>query len=105
MNNSTVSTVRLNLLSLLPLKLNSWNYLFLLHLFQQSTGEYHERRVGLAFEGIYYSDIRRWGNGAVIRTIAGQQVEAGSFVDALYLWLIPQGEMDLNPKLTLNPGY
>jgi hypothetical protein len=72
---------------------------------------YHERRVELAFEGIYYSDIRRWGlakqlvNGAVIRTMGGQQVEARSFVDALYLWPVPQGEIDLNPKLTQNPGY
>lgn len=71
----------------------------------------HERRIELAFEGIYYSDIRRWGiarqlmDGAVIRTMTGQQLDVRHFVDALYLWPVPQGEIDLNPKLVQNPGY
>ena len=71
----------------------------------------HERRIELAFEGIYYSDIRRWGiakqlmDGAVIKTMTGQQLDVRHFVDALYLWPVPQGEIDLNPKLVQNPGY
>lgn len=71
----------------------------------------HERRVELAFEGIYYSDIRRWGiakqlmDGKVIKNINGQQLDVWHFTDALYLWPIPQDEIDLNPKLKQNPGY
>lgn len=71
----------------------------------------HERRIELAFEGIYYSDIRRWkiakdlNNGFVIRKINGQLLETRSFIDAFYLWPIPQAERDLNPKLDQNPGY
>jgi len=71
----------------------------------------HERRIELAFEGIYYSDIRRWkiakdlNNGFVIRKISGQLLETRAFIDAFYLWPIPQSEIDLNPKLEQNPGY
>ncbi|HTI11008.1 MAG TPA: RagB/SusD family nutrient uptake outer membrane protein [Puia sp.] len=71
----------------------------------------HERRVEMAFEGTYYSDIRRWGiakqlmDGKVIRNIAGQQLDVWHFTDALYLWPIPQSEMDLNSKLSQNQGY
>jgi len=71
----------------------------------------HERRIELAFEGIYYSDIRRWkiakdlNNGFVIRKISGQLLETRAFIDAFYLWPIPQSEIDLNPKLKQNPGY
>jgi len=71
----------------------------------------HERRVEFAFEGNYYSDIRRWGiarqlmDGRVIKNISGQQLDVWHFTDALYLWPIPQTEIDLNPKLTQNPGY
>lgn len=71
----------------------------------------HERRIELAFEGIYYSDIRRWGiakvlnNGFVIRKINGQLLETRAFVDAFYLWPVPQAEIDLNPKLEQNSGY
>lgn len=71
----------------------------------------HERRIEFAFEGIYYSDIRRWGiakdvmNGKVIRKINGDQLDTRNFIDAFYLWPIPQSERDLNPKLEKNPGY
>jgi hypothetical protein len=71
----------------------------------------HERRIELAFEGTYYSDIRRWGtaktlmDGRVIRNISGQQLDVWHFTDALYLWPIPQSEIDLNSKLTQNKGY
>lgn len=71
----------------------------------------HERQIELAFEGIYYSDIRRWGiakdlmNNKVIRSIQGSQLDTRNFIDAFYLWPIPQGEIDLNPGLKQNPGY
>ncbi|WP_316814184.1 RagB/SusD family nutrient uptake outer membrane protein [Pedobacter heparinus] len=71
----------------------------------------NERKIELAFEGIYYSDIRRWGiakdlmNGKSIRKINGDQLDIRTFVDAFYLWPIPQGERDLNPSLTQNIGY
>ncbi len=71
----------------------------------------NERKIELAFEGIYYSDIRRWGiakdlmNGKVIRKINGDQLDTRSFVDAFNLWPIPQTEIDLNPTLEQNPGY
>ncbi|MES2375035.1 MAG: RagB/SusD family nutrient uptake outer membrane protein [Bacteroidota bacterium] len=71
----------------------------------------HERRIEFAFEGNYYSDIRRWGiagqlmDGRIIKTISGQQLDVWHFKDALYLWPIPQDEIDLNPKLKQNPGY
>jgi len=71
----------------------------------------HERRIEFAFEGIYYSDIRRWGiakslmDGRVIKNINGQQLDVWHFADALYHWPIPQAEIDLNPKLTQNQGY
>lgn len=71
----------------------------------------HERRIELAFEGTYYSDIRRWQtakslmDGRIIKNISGQQLDVWHFTDALYLWPIPQSEIDLNPKLTQNDGY
>lgn len=71
----------------------------------------HEDRIEFAMEGTYYSDIRRWGiakqlmDGRLIKTISGQQVDQWHFVDALYLWPIPQNEIDLNAALTQNPGY
>lgn len=71
----------------------------------------HEDRVEFAMEGTYYSDIRRWGiakqlmDGRVIKTLSGQQVDQWHFVDALYLWPVPQSEIDLNTQLTQNPGY
>jgi hypothetical protein len=71
----------------------------------------HERRVEMAFEGTYYSDIRRWGiakqlmDGRVIKGSAGQQLDVWHFTDALYLWPVPQSERDLDPALTQNQGY
>lgn len=71
----------------------------------------HERRIEFAFEGLYYSDIRRWGiakelmDGKIIKNIAGQQLDVWHFNNALYLWPIPQSEIDLNPGLEQNEGY
>ncbi len=87
----------------------------------------HERRVELAFEGIRYWDLLRWGiadsvlngdfYGAKIADSPNDtpyQVDAtGHFYvctrhfrkDVDYLWPIPQTEIDINPNLTQNPGY
>jgi hypothetical protein len=71
----------------------------------------HERQIELAFEGIYYTDIRRWRiakdlmNNKVIRSLQNTQLDTRNFVDAFYLWPIPQSERDLNPSLEPNPGY
>ena len=92
-----------------------------------------ERRVELAFEGKRYFDIRRWGiakevlnapflglkmkpvegvvdgKPAIVDYILyeGENIKlAGShYEDHNYLLPVPQTEIDLNPKLTQNPGY
>jgi len=71
----------------------------------------HERKIEFAFEGSYYTDIRRWGiaksllDGEVIKSITGAQLDVRHFSDAFNLWPIPQTEIDLNPSLVQNPGY
>lgn len=71
----------------------------------------HERQIELAFEGIYYTDIRRWKiakdlmNNKVIRSLQNTQLDTRNFIDAFYLWPIPQSEKDLSPGLGQNPGY
>lgn len=87
-----------------------------------------ERKVELAFEGIHYYDILRWGTAAteLNRQFTGMKltnspatykdypVDAQGFL--LYqkrafiagkneLWPIPQSERDINKNLTQNPGY
>lgn len=87
-----------------------------------------ERKVELAFEGIHYYDILRWGTAAteLNRQFTGMKltnspatykdypVDAQGFL--LYqkrafiagkneLWPIPQSERDINKALTQNPGY
>lgn len=80
-----------------------------------------ERRVELAFEGLRMFDIRRWRIAdrvmptSAVRGIdyldAGQlrtilvPASARSFAARNYLWPIPQSEIDINPRLTQNPGY
>ena len=87
-----------------------------------------ERKVELAFDGIHYYDILRWGTAAteLNRQFTGMKltnspatykdypVDAQGFL--LYqkrafiagkneLWPIPQSERDINKALTQNPGY
>jgi len=71
----------------------------------------HERRIELAMEGYYYTDIRRWGiakdvmNGPVY-DFNGDVYENRSYkVPKNNLWAIPTNEIDLNPKLEQNPGW
>ncbi|MNX51676.1 SusD family protein [compost metagenome] len=76
-----------------------------------------ERRVELAFEGVRYYDIRRWGileevmNGAVTGAIdpltgIAVPVETRSAkVNRDFLWPVPQLEIQANPGITQNPNY
>jgi len=76
-----------------------------------------ERRVELAFEGVRYYDIRRWGifeqtmNGPVYGAVdpatnqpVNVEVRSAS-KNRDYLWPIPQNELLANPKMTQNPNY
>lgn len=86
----------------------------------------NERRVELAFEGLRFFDIQRWKIGAQVMsgtvygaklgtvdpttgkyTITGGplRLETRAFADKNYLWPLPQSEIDLDKKLTQNPGY
>jgi len=86
-----------------------------------------ERRVELAFEGLRYFDIKRWDIGATVMSgpyygsrlgtvnqTTGKVtwgtgyivVENRTFYPLRkYLLPIPQSEIDVNPKMTQNPGY
>ena len=74
-----------------------------------------ERRVELAFEGLRYFDIMRWKAGTEYLNgpVKGCEFVGGNAVldnykfdeNRDYLWPVPQGERDLNPNLTQNPGY
>lgn len=70
-----------------------------------------ERRIELAFEGFYYTDIRRWGtietlNNGGIYGSEGELLEERSFdPDRDYLWAIPLTELQVNTNLEQNPGW
>ena len=66
-----------------------------------------ERRVELAFEGLHYSDTRRW---KTLESINKGLVDPGgtrTFNPARdYLWPIPGKEFDIDgTQLEQNPGY
>lgn len=81
-----------------------------------------ERLVELAFEGLRYTDIRRWriaenvmpgiiyGMTYVNQNGELRTVSLPGFVKVFdknkdYLWPIPQRERELNPNLTQNPNW
>lgn len=101
-----------------------------------------ERVTELAYEGLRYEDLKRWGlmeevygqtniwgrpanytkvdpshvpeideNGMMDYSSFAEEenylfmVRMGAWNPAYNLWPIPQGEIDLNPNLTQNPGY
>jgi starch-binding outer membrane protein, SusD/RagB family len=76
-----------------------------------------ERRVELAFEGVRYYDIRRWGifeevmNGQVYGAVdpaTNQPVNVevrSAKANRDMIWPIPQDELLANPKMTQNPNY
>lgn len=70
-----------------------------------------ERRIELAFEGLYYSDIRRWQTAEIVNNgpifnYMGKTITNRTFnKNRDYLWPIPFTEIQENPKLIQNPGY
>ncbi|MCS3796500.1 RagB/SusD family nutrient uptake outer membrane protein [Niastella sp. OAS944] len=71
----------------------------------------HERRVEFAFEGFYYTDIRRWKiaetvmKGAVFNSQNLQIVTRSFDKDRDYWWPVSQIQRDLNPNLGQTPNY
>lgn len=70
-----------------------------------------ERRIELAFEGLYYSDIRRWKTAEVVNNGAIYNYEGNAITnrtfnkDRDYLWPIPFVQIQENPALKQNPFY
>jgi len=70
-----------------------------------------ERRVELALEGLYYSDILRWRtaeieNNGPVHNADGVVIANRSFnKDRDYLWPIPFNQIVLNPNLEQNPKW
>jgi hypothetical protein len=71
----------------------------------------HERRIELALEGLYYSDIRRWGiahivNNGPVYDHEGNIYQYKAFdEDRDYLWPIPYVQIQENPNLEQNPNW
>lgn len=70
-----------------------------------------ERRVELAFEGLYYDDIKRWktaeieNNGPVLDYLNQVKSNRTFNKNRDYLWPIPSNQITLNPSLTQNPNW
>ncbi|HKZ67852.1 MAG TPA: RagB/SusD family nutrient uptake outer membrane protein, partial [Chitinophagaceae bacterium] len=66
----------------------------------------NERRVELAFEGLRFNDLKRWGIAhEVIPTIPGNGAKIKRVFDG-YLWPVPQQQMDIMQGVwEQNPGY
>lgn len=70
-----------------------------------------ERRIELALEGLYYSDILRWRtaeieNNGPVHNADGVVIAVRSFnKDRDYLWPIPFNQIVLNPNLEQNPHW
>lgn len=63
-----------------------------------------ERRLELAFEGIWWFDIVRYDNGQYAQQYF-QSIDKTNFAPKHLLLPIPQKEIDANPNLAQNPGY
>jgi len=75
---------------------------------------FHERRVELAFENKRWQDLIRTGQAIPVMTAYGEKMKQkyGYLLPQSYnvtenrlLYAIPLREIQLNPKLTQNPGY
>lgn len=70
-----------------------------------------ERRIELAFEGLYYSDILRWKtaekeNNGMMHNFEGVEVVKRAFDPKRdYLWPIPYNQILLNRHLQQNPNW
>ncbi|MEL6864268.1 MAG: RagB/SusD family nutrient uptake outer membrane protein [Bacteroidota bacterium] len=60
----------------------------------------HERRVEFAFENQRWFDLVRTGKAVEMLTLHGKNIQPHHV-----LFPIPSAELDINPKLTQNPGY
>ncbi|UBM62518.1 RagB/SusD family nutrient uptake outer membrane protein [Candidatus Sulfidibacterium hydrothermale] len=75
----------------------------------------NERRLELAFEGVRYQDLIRWGDAEKVLANQGKEIPRGdgtylSVPDAGFksynvLLPIPEQEIMVNPLCTQNPGY
>lgn len=74
----------------------------------------HERRIELAFENHRWNDLVRWGTAVSTMTAFGEKVKpienylppnAYDVQSFRLLYPIPYTELQLNNKLTQNPGY
>ncbi|RRB07304.1 RagB/SusD family nutrient uptake outer membrane protein [Larkinella rosea] len=73
----------------------------------------NERRVEFVNEGINYFDELRWGTlkekvftpGSGVNQIWGSITIPYTWKDNITVWPIPQTEIEMNPKLTQNPGW
>lgn len=71
----------------------------------------HERRIELAMEGYYYTDIRRWGIAEKVMNGAVHNFNNDVYENRRYeapkdnLWAIPTNQIDLNPNLEQNNGW
>ncbi len=75
----------------------------------------NERRLELAYEGVRFQDLVRWGDASKVLANQWKEIPRG---DGTYLTVpnagfksynvllpIPEQEMKVNPKMTQNPGY
>ena len=73
----------------------------------------HERRIELALEGRYWSDVKRWKIGKelypmIIKDHEGSVIERkfpNGYLEYYDLLPIPDSERSLNPNLDQNPGW
>jgi starch-binding outer membrane protein, SusD/RagB family len=70
-----------------------------------------ERRIEMAFEGLYYSDIRRWKMAEIVNNKPVLNHENKLYENRVfninrdYLWPIPADERVENKNLTQNPNW
>ncbi len=64
-----------------------------------------ERRKEFMFEGYYYHDLLRTGQGIVKESFQQVISETIPYGDHRLAWAIPQAEMDANSNMSQNPGY
>ncbi len=64
----------------------------------------NERRLELAFEGVRFLDLIRWGDAASVLSNQGFN-KNGNFADKHNLYPIPAAEVNNNMLLTQNPGW
>jgi starch-binding outer membrane protein, SusD/RagB family len=74
-----------------------------------------ERQLELAFEGVRFQDLKRWGLAKTVLVAQGQQIPTGKgdyftvagagFKDKNMLLPIPEQEITVNPLSSQNDGY